>query len=131
MARPTRNRRSTKHRGNAAGMIESRGRTGRKPTGSEKGSASAKGSRRSGGLEPFVAPLGTAPDQVDDRVDLGRHGQYRFSCAKGVSSADTSANSSSTSAGSVLQRSLETTHLKTLDPDFRGGVLAGVPPSVR
>ena len=31
-----------------------------------------RGSRRGGGLEPFVAPLGTAPDQVDDRVDLGR-----------------------------------------------------------
>jgi hypothetical protein len=29
-------RRKTKHRGNAAGMIESRGRTGRKPTAAEK-----------------------------------------------------------------------------------------------
>jgi hypothetical protein len=44
MARTTRNRRS-KHRGNAAGMIESRGRTGRKPSSSEKGSSSS----RSGG----------------------------------------------------------------------------------
>ena len=32
----TRKRRSTKHRGNAAGMVESRGRTGRKPTDVEK-----------------------------------------------------------------------------------------------
>jgi hypothetical protein len=47
MARPTRNRRSTKHRGNAAGMIETRGRTGRKPTASEKGSSSTRG--RAGG----------------------------------------------------------------------------------
>lgn len=46
MARSTRNRRSTKHRGNAAGMIETRGRTGRKPRPSEKGgSGSSSGSR--------------------------------------------------------------------------------------
>ena len=32
----TRKRRRTKHRGNAAGMVEARGRTGRPPTGSEK-----------------------------------------------------------------------------------------------
>ena len=32
----TRRRRQTKHRGNAAGMVESRGRTGRKPTAEEK-----------------------------------------------------------------------------------------------
>ncbi len=38
----TRRRRRTKHRGNAAGVIESRGRTGRKPTSAEKrGAASA------------------------------------------------------------------------------------------
>ncbi|HEX4036405.1 MAG TPA: hypothetical protein VHX66_18345 [Solirubrobacteraceae bacterium] len=50
MPRNTRTRRS-KHRGNAAGMIESRGRTGRKPTAGEKGSSSsssARGSSRSG-----------------------------------------------------------------------------------
>jgi hypothetical protein len=40
-----RSNRRTKHRGNAAGMIESRGRTGRKPTSTEKGSTS----RGSGG----------------------------------------------------------------------------------
>jgi hypothetical protein len=33
----TKRRRQTKHRGNAAGMVESRGRTGRKPTTEEKG----------------------------------------------------------------------------------------------
>jgi hypothetical protein len=32
----TKRRRQTKHRGNAAGVIESRGRTGRKPTAAEK-----------------------------------------------------------------------------------------------
>jgi Flp pilus assembly protein TadB len=32
----TRRKRQTKHRGNAAGVIESRGRTGRKPTPGEK-----------------------------------------------------------------------------------------------
>jgi hypothetical protein len=46
MARSTRTKRS-KHRGNAAGMIESRGRTGRKPSASEKGTSSS--SSRSGG----------------------------------------------------------------------------------
>jgi hypothetical protein len=32
----TRRKRQTKHRGNAAGVVESRGRTGRKPTEAEK-----------------------------------------------------------------------------------------------
>jgi hypothetical protein len=32
----TRRKRQTKHRGNAAGVVESRGRTGRKPTPGEK-----------------------------------------------------------------------------------------------
>jgi len=32
----TRKKRQTKHRGNAAGVVESRGRTGRKPTTAEK-----------------------------------------------------------------------------------------------
>lgn len=35
--------RKTKHRGNAAGMIESRGRTGRKPSATEKGGSGARG----------------------------------------------------------------------------------------
>ena len=43
----TRKKRQTKHRGNAAGVVESRGRTGRKPTSAEKtgtatGSAAAR-----------------------------------------------------------------------------------------
>jgi len=41
----TRRRRRTKHRGNAAGVIESRGRTGRKPTAAEKKGAAATGAR--------------------------------------------------------------------------------------
>jgi hypothetical protein len=39
----TRSKRQTKHRGNAAGVVESRGRTGRKPTSAEK-SGTATGS---------------------------------------------------------------------------------------
>ena len=42
----TKRKRTTKHRGNAAGMIESRGRTGRKPTEAERKNATAKGSAR-------------------------------------------------------------------------------------
>ena len=34
----TKRKRRTKHRGNAVGMIEARGRTGRKPTSQERGS---------------------------------------------------------------------------------------------
>jgi hypothetical protein len=45
----TKRRRQTKHRGNAAGVVESRGRTGRKPTTAEKtgnaGSAAKKETR--------------------------------------------------------------------------------------
>jgi hypothetical protein len=33
---PTKRRRRSKHRGNAVGVVEARGRTGRKPTASEK-----------------------------------------------------------------------------------------------
>ena len=33
----TKKRRRTKHRGNAAGMVEARGRTGRRPSANEKG----------------------------------------------------------------------------------------------
>ena len=36
MVAQTRRKRQTKHRGNAAGVVESRGRTGRKPTAGEK-----------------------------------------------------------------------------------------------
>jgi len=41
----TKRRRRTKHRGNAAGVIESRGRTGRKPTTAEKGGKGAETAR--------------------------------------------------------------------------------------
>jgi anti-sigma-K factor RskA len=41
----TKRRRRTKHRGNAAGVIEARGRTGRKPTTSEKGGKGADAAR--------------------------------------------------------------------------------------
>lgn len=41
----TRKRRRSKHRGNAAGMVETRGRTGRKPTEAERKTA-AKGGRQ-------------------------------------------------------------------------------------
>lgn len=45
----TRRRRQTKHRGNAAGMVESRGRTGRKPTSAEKrGAVAGKGAASPG-----------------------------------------------------------------------------------
>ncbi|HXB16254.1 MAG TPA: hypothetical protein VNV44_10995 [Solirubrobacteraceae bacterium] len=43
----TRRKRQTKHRGNAAGVVESRGRTGRKPTSAEKtGSAKSSATAR-------------------------------------------------------------------------------------
>lgn len=43
----TRRKRQTKHRGNAAGVVESRGRTGRKPTAAEKsGGAREPGKER-------------------------------------------------------------------------------------
>src|ERR1700753_4320454 len=38
----TRRKRQTKHRGNAAGVVESRGRTGRKPTAAEKAGTAVK-----------------------------------------------------------------------------------------
>ena len=47
----TKRKRQTKHRGNAAGVVEARGRTGRKPTAAEKspeGRAKAKASKVKG-----------------------------------------------------------------------------------
>ena len=44
----TRRKRQTKHRGNAAGVVESRGRTGRKPTAAEK-SAGARDTAKTKG----------------------------------------------------------------------------------
>jgi hypothetical protein len=46
-----RKRRSTKHRGNAAGMVETRGRTGRKP-----GPADRKTSSRQARMDRFSKP---------------------------------------------------------------------------
>jgi len=45
----TKRKRTTKHRGNAAGMIEARGRTGRKPTESERKATASSGK---GGAKP-------------------------------------------------------------------------------
>ncbi len=42
----TKKRRRTKHRGNAAGMVEARGRTGRKPTASERKATLREDARR-------------------------------------------------------------------------------------
>jgi hypothetical protein len=42
MAQQTKRKRRTKHRGNAAGMVEARGRTGRKLTDGERGGGSVK-----------------------------------------------------------------------------------------
>jgi hypothetical protein len=47
----TRRKRRTKHRGNAAGVVETRGRTGRKPTGSER-----KPSGRAARMDRFNRP---------------------------------------------------------------------------
>jgi hypothetical protein len=45
VAQTRRRRRTTKHRGNAAGVVEARGRTGRKPTAAEKGGKGAEAAR--------------------------------------------------------------------------------------
>jgi hypothetical protein len=52
----TRGKRKTKHRGNAAGVVESRGRTGRKPTAAEKAGTAVK---------PSVAARERALDKRD------------------------------------------------------------------
>jgi len=52
----TRRKRQTKHRGNAAGMVETRGRTGRKPTGSESKSSGSGRSARGGRMTRFDKP---------------------------------------------------------------------------
>lgn len=51
----TRKKRSTKHRGNAAGKVEVRGRTGRKPTEAERGGAAKKDARQTR-LDRFNRP---------------------------------------------------------------------------
>jgi hypothetical protein len=52
---PTRRKRRTKHRGNAAGVVEARGRTGRKPTAAEK----------TGPVKPSAAASKRAIDRRD------------------------------------------------------------------
>ena len=55
----TKRRRQTKHRGNAAGVVESRGRTGRKPTTAEKtGKASTSKDKPKNRLEREPTWLG-------------------------------------------------------------------------
>lgn len=50
-------KRQTKHRGNAAGFVESRGRTGRKPTAAEKsGDARALAKAREGAVDKRDRP---------------------------------------------------------------------------
>jgi len=53
-------RRRTKHRGNAAGIVEARGRTGRKPTAAEKNSK-AKGTSKATSRERRLERLNTPP----------------------------------------------------------------------
>jgi hypothetical protein len=48
----TKRKRRTKHRGNAAGSIEARGRTGRKPTAAEQKSASRTAARNQRRTKP-------------------------------------------------------------------------------
>jgi hypothetical protein len=53
----TKRRRQTKHRGNAAGVVESRGRTGRPPTAAEKGGQGRDAARaRARRLERYDRP---------------------------------------------------------------------------
>jgi hypothetical protein len=52
----TRKRRQTKHRGNAAGMVESRGRTGRRPEPGERKKLDAKEEARRKRLERLDTP---------------------------------------------------------------------------
>src|SRR5829696_2521955 len=52
----TRKRRQTKHRGNAAGKVESRGRTGRRPEASERGTSDPKADARAKRLARLDQP---------------------------------------------------------------------------
>lgn len=71
-------KRKTKHRGNAAGMVESRGRTGRRPTEAEK---SGKGSRSSGGSGG--AKSGPRPHRLD-RPPTWKSSLFRAVAAAGT-----------------------------------------------
>jgi hypothetical protein len=55
MAQQSRKRRQTKHRGNAAGMVETRGRTGRKPNENER-KADPKAAARAARLDRLSRP---------------------------------------------------------------------------
>ncbi len=53
----TKRKRQTKHRGNAAGVVESRGRTGRRPTAAERSTAAReKEQARERGLAKYDRP---------------------------------------------------------------------------
>jgi drug/metabolite transporter (DMT)-like permease len=52
----TKKKRRTKHRGNAAGMVEARGRTGRKPDAPKGGKPRSKEEARQRRLERFTQP---------------------------------------------------------------------------
>jgi hypothetical protein len=56
MAQTRRKRRTTKHRGNAAGMIESRGRTGKRPVTPEGRKGGGRGGARSRREDRFNRP---------------------------------------------------------------------------
>lgn len=60
MAQTKKKKRSTKHRGNAAGVVEARGRTGRKPEPAKGAKKSSGGGRRTG-PEARLARLGKPP----------------------------------------------------------------------
>jgi hypothetical protein len=49
---PTKRKRRTKHRGNAAGVVEARGRTGRAPTPEERKQATGRGQGRQRVMRP-------------------------------------------------------------------------------
>jgi hypothetical protein len=53
---PTKKKRQTKHRGNAAGMVEARGRTGRKPADGERGKGGAREDARARRLARLDQP---------------------------------------------------------------------------
>src|SRR4051812_30389598 len=52
----TRKRRRTKHRGNAAGIVEARGRTGRRPADGKGGRGSVSASGRGGRRDRWATP---------------------------------------------------------------------------
>ena len=57
----TKRKRQTKHRGNAAGMVETRGRTGRKPTAGEKGKGAKPSTTKEAAAQRREERLNTPP----------------------------------------------------------------------